>query len=128
MENQINKPQHTHNSRTTLGIVLLALGSFLFLKRADFFLFPHWLFSWPLVLILTGLFIGSQSNFKKSNWIFITAIGVLFLLPNIIPSLSIGMLWPLLMMALGGFIYTRSRQTWTGDHWEKRNDDNRQQF
>jgi hypothetical protein len=128
MENQINKPQHTRNSKTTLGIILLVLGSIVLLNRVSFFLFPHWLFSWPLVLILTGLFIGSQSNFRKSNWIFITAIGVLFLLPNIIPSLSIGMLWPLLMMALGATIYTRSRQRWTGDHWEKRDDDRHQQF
>lgn len=123
MENQINTPQgKSQNTRTIAGIVLLGLGVMILLKHSSFFFFPHLLFSWPVILIALGIYIGSKHNFQKSNWIFITAIGVLFLIPNIIPSLHVVVLWPLLLIAFGIRMLTRHNQHWNGQNWEKRDD------
>lgn len=121
MENHINNPQgKSHNTRTIVGFGLLAIGLLTLLKHSPFYFFPHLLFSWPVMLIALGIYIGAKHQFQKSNWIFITAIGVLFLIPNIIPSLHTVVLWPLLLVVLGIRMLTRHNQHWNGQNWEKR--------
>ena len=122
MENHINNTQHKYNKNTTIGFGLLLFGLAILLHRASFFLFPHWVFSWPVIMIVLGLYIGSKHNFTKSSWIFITGLGVLFLLPNIIPSLGIAGLWPLLFVAVGINMLARHNQKWNGQNWEKRSE------
>jgi len=123
MDNQINNPQPSANGKTITGIILLGLGVLILFKHLNFFFFPHWLITWPIMMIGVGLYIGAKHNFRKSNWIFITMIGVIFLLPNIMPGLYIGMLWPLLMIAIGVSYLLRRNHRWERDHWEKRDDD-----
>lgn len=121
MENQINNLQgKSHNTRTIAGAVLLGLGVMVLLKHSGFYFFPHLLFSWPVIMIALGIYVGAKHNFQKSNWIFITAIGVLFLIPNIIPSLHVAVLWPIVLIALGIRMLTRHNQYWNGQNWEKR--------
>ena len=122
MENQINNTERKYNRNTAAGFVLLFVGLAILLKDSAWVLFPHWVVSWPVILIAVGLAVGAKNNFKKTNWIFITGIGVLFLLPNIIPSLHVIVLWPLVLIALGIRMVTRHDQRWNGTNWEKRND------
>jgi predicted membrane protein len=122
MDSQINNTQHKYNKNTIAGFALLFIGLAILTKHIGFFLFPHFLFSWPVIMILVGLYVGSRNNFKKSNWILITGMGILFLLPNIIPSLGIASLWPLLFVAVGINMLARHNQKWNGQNWEKRND------
>ena len=123
MENQINNPQSqgTYNSKTVAGIVVLGLGVLFLLKSLDFFLFPHWILSWPMFLIGFATFTGAKHNFRKSNWLVLLAVGFAFLLPNIIPSLSYAVLWPLPMIAIGLFMVLRRNQYWDGGNWKKVN-------
>jgi cadmium resistance protein CadD (predicted permease) len=122
MENQLNNIQPKYNKTTIAGILLLFIGVITLLKHTAFFLFPNWLFSWPMILIVIGLAIGAKNNFQKSNWIVLTGIGFLFLLPNIIPSLHVVVLWPLIPVAIGIRMLTRHNQNWNGTNWEKRHD------
>ncbi len=123
MENYIDNTPRKYNKNTVLGFILLFVGLGILLKHSAFFLFPHWLISWPFILIIIGLAIGAKNNFQKSNWIFLTALGVLFLIPNIIPSLHLVILWPLILVAVGIRMLTRHNQRWNGQNWEKRNDE-----
>ena len=123
MENYIDNTPRKYNKNTVLGFVLLFVGLGVLVKQSAFFLFPHWVFSWPFILIIIGLAIGAKNNFQKSNWILLTALGVLFLIPNIIPSLHIVILWPLILVAVGIRMLTRHNQHWNGQNWEKRNDE-----
>jgi len=66
--------------------------------------------------------VGSKHNFKKTNWIIYVMLGVIFLLPNIIPALGAGTIWPLLLIAFGVHQIMRHDQRWNGANWEKRND------
>ena len=122
MENQINNTPSKYSKTTIIGFLLLFAGLSTLLRNTSFFLFPHWLFSWPLILIAVGLAIGAKNNFQKSNWIVITGIGVLFLLTNIIPSLHVIVLWPLILVALGIRMLTRHTQYWNGTNWVKRDE------
>jgi hypothetical protein len=122
MDSQINNTQHKYNKNTIAGFALLFIGLAFLTKHIGFFLFPHFLFSWPVIMIIIGLAIGAKHNFKKSNWILITSIGVLFLLPNIIPSLGVAALWPLVLVAVGVNMLARHDQKWNGQKWKKRSD------
>jgi len=120
MENQINTPQQdTHKVKTIAGVFLLALGSLILLNRFSFFIIPHWLFSWPMFLIAFGIYRGAKSNFKKPNWVLLPAIGIVFLLPNIIPSLTYAMLWPVPVIFIGLHLVLRRKQRWNGNNWER---------
>jgi hypothetical protein len=122
MINQIDNPQNTINRKSLIGYVLLGLGAAILLKQTHLLFFPGWLISWPIALIVYGLYIGAKHDFKKSNWILFTMIGVIFLLPNIIPALGIS-LWPLLLIAIGVNFLIRRNHHWNGANWEKRTED-----
>ena len=122
MENHIDNTPRKYNKNTVIGFALLFIGLATLVKHSTRFLFPHWVFSWPVILIIIGVAIGAKNNFQKSNWILLTAFGVLFLIPNIIPSLHIVILWPLILVAVGIKMLTRHNQHWNGQNWEKRND------
>jgi hypothetical protein len=121
MENQINNPQQgTYNSKTVAGIIVISLGVLFLLNSANFFMFPSWIISWPVFLIAFAIYTGARHNFRKSNWLVLLAVGFAFLLPNIIPSLSFGMLWPLPVIAVGLFMVFRRNQYWDGANWVKK--------
>ena len=122
MENQINNNPNSQNAKTITGIVLLGLGVLILFHQVTFFLFPAWIFSWPVILIIFGLYIGAKHNFRKSNWIVFTLLGVLFLLSDILPTVHIIVFWPAIIIAVGIHMLLRRNQRWNGDHWEKRDD------
>jgi hypothetical protein len=119
MENQTNSPQQgaAYNTKTIAGIALLGLGLLLLLKGIGF-LFAV---SWPVFMIVYGLHRGIKTNFSKPFAVILIAAGLAFLIPNIIPSLSYAVLWPLPMICAGLFLVFRRNQRWNGSKWEKVN-------
>lgn len=72
---QDDKPRN----RMFAGLVLLAVGALLLLRQIGF-PFPYWLFSWPMILIAFGIFIGVRHDFRNPGWIIMVGIGGFFLL------------------------------------------------
>ncbi|MEO5590910.1 MAG: DUF5668 domain-containing protein [Chitinophagaceae bacterium] len=72
-----NTPRH--NGRVFGGLFLLVIGAIFFLKQADFFFLPNWLFSWPMILIAIGVFTGLKHNFRGAGWLIPIVIGGIFL-------------------------------------------------
>src|SRR5690606_41635639 len=78
MEKKTNKRQETpippssNKSSTTVGTIIILFGVFLLLRNLDLgFLFPNWLFSFPMILIIIGLVIGVNSKFQKKSAIIL---------------------------------------------------------
>ncbi|RYY66940.1 MAG: hypothetical protein EOO12_02700 [Chitinophagaceae bacterium] len=65
--------------RVWTGLFLLAIGGLLFARQAGV-LFPHWLFTWPVLLIAIGLWIGVRHRFRGFGWLIPIAIGGLNLM------------------------------------------------
>jgi predicted membrane protein len=105
-----NFKQPGRNSRITLAVFLLLVGIILLLKAMSFTFFPSWAFTWPVMLIAFGLFIGISRGFRDSSWLFFIAIGGFFLADDIIPGFSFHrFMWPIIIMFVGLMILLRPR-------------------
>jgi predicted membrane protein len=83
------------------GIFLLGIGSLL-LARELGVLFPSWFFSWPVLLIGIGLFIGFRLGFRRGPWLFPLLIGTILLLDRIYPEIHLKpFIWPVIFIVLG---------------------------
>ena len=61
------------------GIILLGIGGLLLAREVGAEL-PKWLFTWPMILVVVGLFVGVKTQFRDFGWLILIGIGVFFLL------------------------------------------------
>lgn len=95
------------NTRVMSGIFIVLIGSVLLLDRIGVF-FPFWLFKWPVLIIIIGLFMGLRHGFREPGWIIIIIIGGIFLLDIIEPAYSLRRYsFPLIVITVGLFIILR---------------------
>lgn len=102
------------NSRSSsiwTGVFILAIG-IVALLRSTVEGFPDWVFSWQMLLIGFGLFIGLRHNFRGGAWLVLLLIGGIFLARDIYPQFSFGRIWPVVLIVLGLFIILRPRRGW----------------
>ncbi|MDN3581197.1 LiaF transmembrane domain-containing protein [Mucilaginibacter flavus] len=125
MNNDINSPNNPNKGKAMAGIILLVVGGLLLLKQLTFFFLPGWLFSWPMILIAWGLYIGGKHNFKNSSWAIMVFLGVIFLFDNNIPDAS-RVVWPIAIIGFGMWLIVRRGKhgdaEWTKHRgkWEKK--------
>lgn len=116
----MEKVPHKQSSTETLAFVLIGIGILWILKRMGVFhhfsffhldnifqpirnvfhALGHFVFSWPMILIVVGLVLMAG---KRSAGLVLLIIGAIFILPKII-VLSVGavfILFPILLIGLG---------------------------
>lgn len=94
------------------GLILIIIGAGLLLQRMDLDI-PDWVFSWQSILIVVGLAIGINHRFKSGGWMIITAVGVVFLVGDIMnwPYNTARFIWPLGLI-IAGLILIIKRKDW----------------
>lgn len=89
------------------GVFILVIGVAALAKS---FLFGmDWLFSWQMLLIALGCFIGLRSKFRGGAWLALIIVGSYFLFDNyftIDHSLR-KMFWPIALIVLGAYLIIR---------------------
>lgn len=105
-------PPSNNKSSTTVGAIIILFGVFLLLNNLDLgFLFPSWLFSVPMILIIVGLVIGINSKFEKKSSFILIAIGGIFLLRKIFGDFNpFQVLFPAIAIIIGIYIINRNRK------------------
>jgi predicted membrane protein len=94
------------------GVFILVIGVAALLK-ATLTDFPDWLFSWQMLLIAFGMFIGLRHNFRGPSWLILILIGGIFLINEIYPEISFRRyMWPVAIIVVGLFIILRPRRGW----------------
>ncbi|MEO8470932.1 MAG: DUF5668 domain-containing protein [Chryseolinea sp.] len=122
--NKLNKDDNKfHGGRVLGGLIIVGVGSALLARQVGTD-FPDWLFSWPMILIVFGVYTGARHRFRNLGWLIPVAIGSAFLLDRIVPELDFGhFVWPVLIIAAGLImIFKRSRheeffKKWERDHY-----------
>jgi len=108
-----------HEGRIFAGLILIVVGAALLLRNAGFPL-PYWLFSWPMLLIIIGLYSGVKHNFKNNAWFILIGIGAFFLADRFIPGLTLEpYFWPILIIVVGVIFIVRPDRSHRFDY--KRN-------
>jgi len=97
------------------GLILVCVGAALLLRNTGFFM-PGWLFSWPMILILIGIYTGFKHNFRNNSWLILIGVGGFFLVTKFMPWLGLQPLfWPLLIIGAGIlFIIRPGKREWLG--------------
>lgn len=99
---------HRHGHIWT-GVLLLLIGGAA-LAKSYIFNFPPWLFSWQMLLIVLGLFIGIRHRFHGMAWFILLLIGGSFLANEYFLRENDRIkLWPIILIAIGLFFIFRSR-------------------
>jgi predicted membrane protein len=102
-------PSSSRNSGLWIGLIVVLIGLFLFIDQLDLLIFPQWLFSWEMLLIVIGLLIGIRSNFKSVGWLVLVLLGSFFLLDEV-PGFSYIRPYslPMGIIIIGLFLIVRS--------------------
>ncbi|MCA5005802.1 LiaF transmembrane domain-containing protein [Sphingobacterium bovistauri] len=105
-------PPSNNKSTTTVGAIIILFGIFLLLNNLDLdFLFPDWLFSFPMILIIIGLVIGINSKFEKKSSLILLTIGGVFLMRKIFDGFNpFQILFPAIAIVIGIYIINRNRK------------------
>ena len=99
MEN--NNITNRSNDRFWTGLILIIIGGVLFADRMGFD-FPHWIFSWQMLVILIGIISGIKHRFQNNSWLIFIAVGGFFLADEIIDDWHMKpFFWPLMIIGLG---------------------------
>lgn len=100
--NDIRHNPSKYSGKYIAGFILMAVGLLLLLQQLDWFFFPHWLFSWPMILIIIGLVQRANNRSKSSSWLILIVVGCLFLTEKIFPGENVIHLgWPVIIIAAG---------------------------
>jgi len=123
MENSGSSNQKS--GKALVGLILLGLGFILLLRTLDLFFIPTWIFSWPVFLIIIGIFIGKRQGYNRPSAFMPIVIGVLFLSNKKWPEMDLNrFFWPFLIIGFGAWmILGRKKQTQSdSSEWDKKVD------
>ena len=105
IENQNNK----HNGRVIAGAIIAIIGGLLLIDQLDIVLVPDWVFSWPMLMIAIGLYVGVKHNFQNLSWLVLMLIGGAFMADDAFPGYNVGdFIWPSAIIILGVYIILRN--------------------
>ncbi|GCD77748.1 membrane protein [Thermaurantimonas aggregans] len=94
-------------SRVLPGLFIIGIGLVWMLRVAGVMI-PDWLFSWEMLLIALGLFLGIKSGFKDWNFLLPLGVGVIFFI-NDFTDLRLGkFLIPALIILLGMYVIAKN--------------------
>ncbi len=101
---------HPSGGNVLVGILVMAVGFVLLMRQLDFVFFPSWLFSWPMILIVIGLFIGAKTKFTNVGWLIMVLLGSFFLLTrnDFLDWDMHRFAWPVGIIIIGLFLIFRS--------------------
>lgn len=108
-----HRMEHHYDGRSHIwtGLFLLAIGG-VALARSMGAPVPNWLFSWQMLVIAIGLFIGFKKGFRDGGWFIPVIVGGFFLVNEFILQGEMRRhIWPLILIIIGVFFIFRPRNS-----------------
>ncbi|HEY4194935.1 MAG TPA: DUF5668 domain-containing protein [Mucilaginibacter sp.] len=99
-----------HKGRTTVGAIILIIGTLLLIDQFNLAFIPDWLFSWPMILVAVGIYSGVKHNFQKSFAFIMIFLGIAFLFTENIDDAD-RVVWPAMIIAAGSWMVFKNRKT-----------------
>ena len=112
-ENRVNEHiQRRRVGKIFAGIIIVIVGAAMLAREMGVY-FPEWLFSWPMLLIIIGLYSGIKHSFRNFAWVILILIGSAFMFKEYMPYMHIKeYFWPLFVIMIGLIIIFKPRRKW----------------
>ena len=121
MEDFNKNIQNEKHSRFWTGLIFVLIGVGLLLQQISA-PFPHWLFTWPMILIIIGLISGIKHRFRNFSWFIIAGSGVVFLMGEVFNDMDMRTyMWPIIIIGVGLiFMFRPRRRSRCFNRWQDR--------
>jgi predicted membrane protein len=94
-----------------IGVLFLVIGGISVLRYAGLGI-PSWIFSWKILLIAIGIFIGLKEGFRGLSWVIMIGIGTFFLLDDVFPDFDLDrLILPVIFIGIGLSLVFRSKKS-----------------
>lgn len=105
-----NNQYKRSNKSSLLGLIIILFGALLLIDNVfpSLYFFSR-LFSWPVILIVCGLLIGSKSNYSNASSYILIIIGVFFFILRLFEINFSILFWPSILIALGFVLISNSK-------------------
>jgi predicted membrane protein len=112
------KDRH-RSGRVMGGLVIVAIGVIILANKAGLDV-PHWILSWPSILIAVGVYLGFRHSFKGFGWAVPIIIGVVFHTREFYPELHImRYAWPLAIIGIGLYMILKPGRKGNDPYWKE---------
>ena len=106
---------HTNNKngRTWLGVILIIIGGLIFLRNFQFDFLHINIFSWPVILLLIGIFflVNHKDSFFGIILIVVGGTGIASQYLHISFRSVLSEYWPFLIIAFGIYLILKQSMT-----------------
>jgi predicted membrane protein len=92
-----------NNRNFNIGVLFILIGGIFIAKNLGI-LVPFWILSWKSFLLIMGLLIGYNRNFKPGGWIVMVIIGSMLTLKSILPFDFGDFALPMVLIGLGLYV------------------------
>ena len=123
MSDDIKYKKEPGKGKSIAGMILLVIGGLLLFKQFTYFFLPDWLISWPLFLIVIGVYLGAKNNFRNSSGVIMIIIGTAFLLGDI-PGLNLhNITFPVIIICVGVWLILKRNNKLDPRKWNNYGED-----
>lgn len=120
VENRIER----RSPRIVSGLFLVVIGVLLLAYKMGAPI-PNWIFTWPVLLMVVGFFIGIKSRFRNPGALILLLIGTIFFIDQQLPGVQLhNYILPIILISLGILFMLRPRKyvcEKSDRHWERMN-------
>lgn len=117
-QNDMERIRGSKDSRIWSGFFLVIIGLLLLGNKMGAPI-PGWIFTWPVLLIAIGFFVGIKSRFHNPGSFIMILIGSIFLIDQQIPGIQFhNYIVPIILISLGLLFIFRPRHQHPG--WNRR--------
>lgn len=100
------------------GLVIVAVGAVLLARQVGVDL-PPWLFSWGMLLIVIGVYVGARHSFRDYGWLIPVFIGTVFLADKFVDVHLMQYFWPLVVIFVGLVMILKPRGRNREQFWRR---------
>ena len=108
-----NRMRRHPGGRIWVPVLFVLTGIGLLLRQMNLGI-PEWIFSWQILLIAVGIFVGLSHGFRGPGWLIMILVGTFFLMDQLIPGMDIHrFMWPAIIIVVGLVMLIRPKHP----HW-----------
>ncbi|GCC51104.1 hypothetical protein SanaruYs_13240 [Chryseotalea sanaruensis] len=111
-------PNQNNNGRIWGGLIVVVIGVVLLAREMNLDL-PEWLFTWKMLVIGIGLYVGAKNSFKPGGWMIAVLVGIVFIVDDYVYDVNLRpYLIPAIVIGIGLYLIFKPKSR-AGQYWNE---------